>query len=302
MNGFLLALVLLPVLGGSMPIRQAPALSSIRTAPMTLPAPLREGGGRDSSRRQVPPLQVTYVANEGFLIAMGDAKVLIDALHENPWGYTNTPEEVRAMMAGGIPPFDGVDLFIASHPHADHFTPSLIHSYLKSRQRVAFVGSNATLGMLRDSTGVTFGEIEEQVREVSPEWGESVGLEFPDGIQARFLTLNHQTPDRDPFLTLGSLVTLQGRTILHLADLFPGTSVPLLEKYDWSGTEVDVLFADPYFVTSEEGKRLIGEVIKPTHLVMMHLRPQDWAEYEEEVRAFWPQVVVFEEPLETRAF
>ena len=302
MNGLLLALVLLPVLGGSVPIQPAPLSSSGWTAPGMLPAPVGVEGVLEVSRGQGPRLQVTYVANEGFLIAVGDAKVLIDALHENPWGYTNTPEEVRSMMAGGIPPFDGVDLFIASHPHADHFTPSLVHSYLKSRQGVAFVGSEATVGMLRDSTGVTFGEIEEQVREVTPEWGETVGLEFPDGIQARFLTLNHQTHDRDPSLTLGSLVTLQGRTVLHLADLFPGTSVPLLEKYDWSDAEVDVLFADPYFVTSEEGRRLIVEVIRPAHLVMMHLRPQDWAEYEEEVRAFWPQVVIFEEPLETRAF
>jgi L-ascorbate metabolism protein UlaG (beta-lactamase superfamily) len=206
------------------------------------------------------------------------------------------------MMAGGMPPFDGVDLFIASHPHADHFTPSLVHSYLKKQPGVVFVGSSTAVGMMRDSAGAAFEEIQEQVREATPDWGESIELEFPDRILARFLTLNHQTAERDPVLTLGSLVTLQGRTILHLADLFPETSVPLLEKYDWSEAEVDVLFADPYLVASEEGKRLIGEVIKPTHLVMMHLRPQDWAEHEEGVRAFWPQVVVFQEPLEIKVF
>lgn len=256
----------------------------------------------DPINTQDPPLRVTYVANEGFLVSVGDAKVLIDALHENPWGYANTPEEVRSMMAEGSPPFDGVDLLIASHLHTDHFTPSLVHAYLKSQPGVAFVGARATVGTMWDSVGATVGEVEGQIREVNPEWGESRVVEVADGIRARFLTLNHRPADQDPFLTLGSLVTLQGRTILHLADLVPESSAPFLEEYGLEEEKIDVLFADPYFVTSADGQRLIREVIQPAHLVMMHLRPQDWAEYEERVRAFWPDAVVFEEPLETKEF
>jgi len=221
---------------------------------------------------QDAPLEITYIANEGFLVSVGGDKVLIDALHENPWGYANTPLEVREMMAADEPPFDDLDLVVVSHPHTDHFSPGLVHSYLARHPGVTFVGSQATIGLMRDSVGTAFNQVEGQLREVSPPWGES------------------QT------LSLGE------RTILHMADLFPGTSVEYLEGYGLQNEKIDVLFADPWFVTSADGQRLIREVIRPEHLILMHLRPQDWSEQEEEVMALWPEAVVLQAPMEGRVF
>ena len=282
MNRFplLMAVLTLPILGGS----------QMLTPPST------------TTPAQRVPLEVTYIANEGFLVTAGNDKVLIDALHENPRGYSKTPEDVRKMMAGDQPPFDGVDLLVVSHPHPDHFDPLMVRSYLVQHPELVFVGSEATVGNLRDSAETAFGEIRGQIEEVTPPWGESHTLEFGSGSRARFLTLNHQTEDREPYLTLGSLVTLQGRTILHLADLFPSTSEGYLDGYGLEEEEIDVLFADPYFVTSDVGKRLIREVIQPKHLILMHLRPQVWEEHEAKVLEFWPQAIVFWEPLDGKVF
>ncbi len=69
-------------------------------------------------------LEITYVANEGFLLAGGGKKVLIDALFDGGIaGYPTIPDELRPSLEQARPPFDGVDLVLATHFHGDHFGP-----------------------------------------------------------------------------------------------------------------------------------------------------------------------------------
>ena len=251
---------------------------------------------------QVPPLEVTYIANEGFLVSVGEDKLLLDALHENPRGYTNTPIEVREMLAKAEIPFQGIDLLVASHPHADHFSPGLVYAYLRQNPEVSFAATTATMELLRDSTGAALQAVSGQLEEINPPWGESEALPFGDLGEARFLTTNHMPEEQAPYLTLATLAKIGGRTILHLADLFPPTSARLLEGYGLEGERIEVLFADPWFVVSSEGEHLIRNVIQPSNLVLMHIRPDDWEEQRDEVMAVWPDVIVFQEPLEKRVF
>ncbi|MBT8398169.1 MAG: MBL fold metallo-hydrolase [Gemmatimonadetes bacterium] len=251
---------------------------------------------------QVPSLEVTYIANEGFLVSVGEDKLLLDALHENPWGYANTPIEIREMMAKQEVPFQGIDLLVASHPHADHFSPGLVYSFLRQNPNVSFAATTATMELLQDSTGAGLQTVKDQLREINPPWGESETLPVGEKGEARFLTTNHMTEGQTPYLTLATLAKIGGRTILHLADLFPPTSIHFLEGYGLEKENIDVLFADPWFVMSQEGQHLIRDVIRPNDLILMHIRPDDWEEQKDEVMAIWPDVVVFQEPLERRVF
>jgi L-ascorbate metabolism protein UlaG (beta-lactamase superfamily) len=251
---------------------------------------------------QVPPLEVTYIANEGFLVSVGEDKLLVDALHENPWGYPDTPMELREMMAGQEDPFQGVDLLVASHPHADHFSPGLVFSYLRQNPEVPFAATTATMGLLQDSTGAEYRTVQGQLREINPPWGESETLPLGEMGEVRFLTTNHMPEDRTPYLTLATLAKIRGRTILHLADLFPPTSFHLLEGYGLEEENIEILFADPGFVMSQEGMHLIREVIRPGNLILMHIRPDEWEGQKDEIMAAWPDAIVFRDPLERRVF
>lgn len=248
-----------------------------------------------------PPLEVTYVANEGFLVSAGSAKFLIDALHENPWGYENTPDSVFALMKAGDPPFDGVDLMVASHPHADHFSPSLVHDYLVNHPDVVFVGSRSTLAQLQDSIGTGFAAIEAQVREATPPWGESARVQAGE-VGARFLTLNHAESVSELVLTLGSLIEMNGWRVLHLADLVPETSESFLRGYGLATEAIDVAFVDPYFATSEVGQTLLRQHIRPTHIVLMHVRPHEQEPVRRDVTGLFPDAFVFSRPMETRVY
>jgi len=264
------------------------------------------GSARERDDRSDPdtaaarPLSVAYIANEGFLISVGSDKVLIDALVRNPWGYDDTPDDLFQSMLAGDPPFDGVDLQIASHGHADHFNPSMMYAYLTQHPEVTFVSSARAVAVLRDSAGTGYEGIGPQVREVNPEWGGSTEVTV-DGIRARFLTLNHAAPE-EPFLTLGSLVEIAGRKVLHLADMNPAATWQTLRDYELGNEEIDVLFADHFFVLSDVGTMLIRDHIKPKHLVMMHNRPDERAQIREQLSTVFPDAVLFDGVLETRLF
>ncbi len=256
---------------------------------------------REHDSDAATPLAITYIASEGFLIAANSSKILIDALQHNPWNYDSTPDSVFEMMLAGQAPFDDVDLMIASHDHGDHFNAGLVYPYLSRHPEISFISSALAVSALTDSAGDGFDGIREQVQSVNPDWGSSAEVSVT-GIQARFLTLNHAPPGNDAFLTLGSLIELEGRRILHLADLAPETTVEHLEAYGLEELEIDIAFADPYFLLNEIGQRLMRDFVKPTHIVVMHLRQDQREEMMGQVREIFPDAVEFVEALETKVF
>jgi L-ascorbate metabolism protein UlaG (beta-lactamase superfamily) len=249
------------------------------------------------------PLEVTYIGNEGFLLAVGNSKVMIDALHQNPWGYENTPEEVFEAMCAGESPFDGMDLLIASHHHADHFSAHLVHPFLAQQSEVVFISSQHAVDTLAAFAGDEYAAISGQIRNVNPEWGKR-GEVMMGEITVRLLTLNHVPAGHEegPFLTLGSLVDIGGRKILHLADMVPEATADYLMGYGLADEGIDVLFVDNFFVLSDIGPGLIRDHIDPKHIVMMHLRPDEREEVREQVQAIFPEAVVFDSQMETRVF
>ncbi len=74
--------------------------------------------------RDTPPLavSVTYLANEGFLLAAGPLQVLIDGLFDDGIdGYPAVPEAIRQRLEAGSGPWAVIDLVLATHHHGDHF-------------------------------------------------------------------------------------------------------------------------------------------------------------------------------------
>ena len=59
-------------------------------------------------------VEITYLANEGFLLAAGEKKVLIDALFPGITNYPAVPEPIRSRLERAETPFDGVDLVLAT--------------------------------------------------------------------------------------------------------------------------------------------------------------------------------------------
>ena len=57
------------------------------------------GCGQDDKQ---PALEVTYIANEGFMVSMGSTTILIDALPKSKY-YANPSDTLTARIMNGIP-------------------------------------------------------------------------------------------------------------------------------------------------------------------------------------------------------
>ena len=125
-----------------------------KLAPTATPAPTNTS----APTADLSGIRVTFVGNSGFLITVGDQEVLIDALFE------------------GLPPFDDVDLILATHDHPDHFSATLVEQYLQNNPQAIFMSTKQAASQL---TG--FGD---RVIAVDPVAGSPVNLEA-NGIRSR---------------------------------------------------------------------------------------------------------------------
>lgn len=93
-------------------------------------------------------VEITYVGNEGFLIAVGDKKILVDALFQTfPPSPTLSPEVVE-LMQNARPPFDDVDLVLATHSHHDHFHAGMVWQHLQNNPQALFVSTREAVDLL----------------------------------------------------------------------------------------------------------------------------------------------------------
>ena len=78
-------------------------------------------------------IDVTYIANAGFLIESAGKKILIDALFNNGWNNYLTPtDSVVSKIINQQAPFNQANLMLITHNHEDHFNDSMVVAYINS--------------------------------------------------------------------------------------------------------------------------------------------------------------------------
>ncbi len=254
--------------------------------------PLAGGTGR---------LEITYIANEGFMIAGGDQKIIIDALHTNPWAYMNTGDRIFSMILAGSPPFDGIDACVASHAHADHMTAAMHAEFLESNDSIVFLSSPTACDSIEMVAGEAFAGFSDRVISVDPEWNEFTEL-TANGVELGFFGINHAGPGQAPYKTLATCMDFGGVYIAHLADQVPETSAEYYKSVDLKSRGVDIVFADRFFLADSIGQHLMSEYIDPQYIILMHLRADEVDPAWEELSPLYPNLIVFRDQLEKKIF
>ncbi|MCU0640114.1 MAG: ankyrin repeat domain-containing protein [Candidatus Krumholzibacteria bacterium] len=254
----------------------------------------------DVGKKHVRPVTIQYIGNDGFLVSDGKRKVLLDALHKNPWGYPETGERAFRMMCEGGKPFDGVDLHIASHAHSDHFNADMTLSYLNADPKVRFIGNRPSIDELRTAAGDGYSKIERRVVDVNPEWGTTMSMKQA-GIGLEFFGINHAPADMAPYMTLATIVEIGGLRILHLADNIAECSADYV-RAAMSDGGVDIAFIDPFFLQSETGGDLVRNFIRPEYIVLMHMRDDEVDRYMGELSPRYPGLLAFKRKMERKVF
>ena len=243
---------------------------------------------------------IRYMGTDGFLVEAGSKTVLIDGLSINPWGYTNTPDRALALMKAAQPPFARIDLLLFSHAHRDHFEPRAALDVLAAHPQAVLVGDSLVSGELQTAGPDAFKTLSARVRMASTKIGERTDLVVND-IPLTVLGVNHAEPER-LYLTLGYIMQLGKFRIYHQGDIFPDANLPFLSSLPWEKEKIDIAFFDPFFFQNEEAKRIVLERIRPSAVILMHMRDDEVDRYLGETRPAVPQALAFHGPMEKKVF
>ncbi len=251
------------------------------------------------------PIDVTYLANEGFMIEGGGRKLLIDALfREGVDRYATLSPATRERLEKAHSPFDDVDAVLATHFHADHFDPDAVLAHLTHNPEAFFFSTNQAADKLR-ATG-QFNAIRSRVVAALPKEGER----FHSGhrsLHVQLLNLHHGR--RESIENLGFIVEIAGKRILHVGDSDAEPAV--FHKYDVIKDRIDIAFLHPGYLINDDFKLAVRDQIRPRHIIVMHIETDNllnnvlngsWRKRWNGIKAEFPNAVYFENELEKKSF
>jgi len=274
--------------------RSEAPVTPVKATEQTPAAPARDGA-----------LKVTYLANEGFMIAGGGRKVLIDALFgEGLKGYGVVSPAQRALLEGARAPYDDVDVVCATHFHGDHFNAEPVLAHLTYNPQAFFFSTPQAADKLK-ATG-KFEAVKARVIAALPKEGERLHTGHR-GIGVQMLNLHHGRTR--PIENLGFILELAGQRILHIGDSEAEPAV--FQTYEIVKDRIDVAFLPAWYFESDSWKRAVREQLQPRHIVVMHVPPDtalsrmrdgDFQTKWAKIKAEFPQAVYFAQELDTKSF
>jgi L-ascorbate metabolism protein UlaG (beta-lactamase superfamily) len=229
-------------------------------------------------------VRVTYVGNAGFLITVGDRKILIDPL----------PEDAKDTLENARPPFNDVDLILITHNHGDHFNAPMIRQLLKNVPKARLISTAQVTGQLAEFGNriITLAATKEKrdQKEV-------------DGIQVQAIYLSHGTPPagREESINFGYVVTADAIRLFHTGDI--DLSLVDMTGPLSPGKRIDLAFIAHFFFSPDpQEQKIIKEWVNGRFAIPIHLkfsRPAFDADQIKLIKANYPDAVLFEKELQT---
>ena len=256
--------------------------------------------GRTAEER----IEITYLANEGFLLTSGNDKVLIDGLFREVDGYASLSLEWRETVETAQPPFDTVDMVLATHHHSDHFHALAVCRFLGSNPLAEFVSTRQALDQMR-STCDNPAALAGRVRTGLLSDGSSAAVVL-DELRIEAVFMHHGATSTVE--NIGFLIEIGGLTVLHMGD--SQATAEDLRAAGLGERSIDLAFV-PYWYLIDKRWTPAIELLQPGGIVVMHIPPrgapalqsfQGWDALVRTILNRFPQSVVFAEPFESRTY
>lgn len=211
------------------------------------------------------PLRLTYIANEGVVVASGSRRVVIDALFDapNPAYLAPSPALLQDLMGGDLG--DDSALVLVTHNHPDHFRAAVADRFLLAHPQSVMIAPADVVDVMRDSAE-HWSAYADRVRPISLGVGEGARQTYA-GVQVHAIRTLHSGGSEHP-MNLLYLVRIGGRTLLHEGD---SDSDPNVFRAVAAGGDTIQLALVPYWYPFTDAGRYILSVLKPSYVGLMHL-------------------------------
>jgi L-ascorbate metabolism protein UlaG (beta-lactamase superfamily) len=245
-------------------------------------------------------IDVTYIANAGFLIESSGKGILIDALFKNGWNTYLTPaDSIISKIINQQVPFNKVNLMLITHNHADHFNDSMVVAYLNNNiENVLIAPPSVTNAILQNPA---FKKNENQLVEL-----DKINREKNDttihGIKIRSFFLQHDT--RPQIENFGYLIDIDGVNVFHTGD-YNGSEIFEFGKLQLQNNQIDLALLNYYgFWNTDEERKFTEEYIHPKNIVLFHIPPAEIETVKKSVKLIndFIDITIFESSMEKKSF
>lgn len=243
-----------------------------------------------TSYAQQNKVDVTYVGNAGFLINIGDKKILIDALFKGFDGNYILPQEVQDKLTLAQAPFDNVDLILVTHAHGDHVNPDMVKQHMQNNPKAFFASTQQLVDHMKDSTGRSIG--------FNPSKEKSDKKEI-QGITIESFLLPHGPESR--IINIGFLISVNGITIFQTGDAdFDQFTFEEFRSLQLHERNIDLSFIQHYYMRGDSlNTKFIREAIVGKYIFPIHYHFTSPTFDSTIVRQNYPDAIIFEEELQS---
>ncbi|MDX2415629.1 MAG: MBL fold metallo-hydrolase [Bacteroidales bacterium] len=245
-------------------------------------------------------IDVTYIANSGFLIESNGKQVLIDALFENGWDSYLTPaDSIVSDIIKQQDPFNNSTLMLITHNHGDHFNSSMVVAYLKSNSENTLIApSKVTNEILKHPD---YKKVENQIVQL-----DKINQEKNDttieGIRVRSFFIQHDS--RPQIENVGFLINIDNLKVFHTGD-YNGSEIIEFEKLQLKNKNIDLALLNFYgFWNTTAEREFTEKYINPKKIVLMHIPPAETGIVKNSVNQItdFIDIAVFESSMEKKSF
>jgi L-ascorbate metabolism protein UlaG (beta-lactamase superfamily) len=242
---------------------------------------------------------ITQLANEGVLIAAGQARILVDGMVVEPYSvYGGLPPDVAGLFDQAAGPFAGVDLALASHRHHDHNQPKFACNFLGASPDTKFASSTQVLDLMREKCR-SFVTSSPRISIIDPQYGQPVYIDV-EGARVTAFPLSHGTGKYARLQNYGHLVEIGDMTVLHIGDAAMNP-----EDFSRAGldqVDLDVVLIPFWFFQPGPGMQVVEKFLDAPNKIAVHIPPGEMAEIAEYMDAEYPQVLILKNPLDEVSF
>ncbi len=229
-------------------------------------------------------VRVIYVGNSGFLIMTGGKKVLIDGM------YSSNSQAVRDLFASGTPPFDNIDVILASHDHGDHFDPVQVQAYLQTNTNTMFVSTAKSVAKLDGFPERTIAM--DPALSGSPVTGEVDGV----NIEAYYLSHGSPPAGQQEDYNNGYLVTVGDLTFFHCGDI---DGLYNMLSYNLDERDIDLAFIVHFYMRSARDRGELQNGIAAKYYFPIHYEGTTPPFSASVTRNVFPDAVIFNSVLQS---
>lgn len=245
-------------------------------------------------------LDLTYIANSGFLIESKGKQVIIDALFENGWGSYLTPaDSIVSHIINQQSPFNNSSLMLVTHHHGDHFNYLMLVAYLSANSENTLIAPPKVINELLKHPD--YKKLENQivkVDKINPVKNDTT----IHGIRVRSFFLQHDS--RPQIENLGFLMDIDNLRVFHSGDN-TGAEIVEYEKLQLQNKNIDLALLNFYgFWNTTAEREFTDKYIDPKKIALMHIPPAEIDVVKDSVNLLsgFTDITVFESSMEKRIF